>query len=143
MQLQPADEISAEPGGIPPRLARVLAVVLLLAALTVASVAALHYRGEAATRRQLRSVTGSVATRPAVLSLSSSTAALPSLRPLAGEVTAFAVRSSSGLARIIVTAQITGGQPYSRYELLGGDCAGNVPTMPGLRASPALTGRLS
>ncbi len=42
-------------------------------------------------------------------------------------MTAFAVRSSSGLARVVVTARITGGQPDARYELFGSDCAGDAP----------------
>lgn len=105
-----------------------LAVALLAAALAAAVVATLHYRDEAtAARRQLQSVAGPAPAGFASLRLSASTAALPGAPPLSGEVTAFAVRSSSGLARVVVTAQITGGRPDVRYELFGGDCAGDVP----------------
>ncbi len=41
-------------------------------------------------------------------------------------MTVFAVRSSAGLAQVIVTARINGGRPHARYELSGGDCAGNA-----------------
>jgi hypothetical protein len=103
------------------------AVVLLAAALTAAIIVTVHYRDEAAAaRRQLGSVRAAVPPSPGPLTLSRSTAALHSAGPLAGEVTAFAVRSSAGLAQIIVTARITGGRPHSRYELIGGDCAGNA-----------------
>jgi hypothetical protein len=42
-------------------------------------------------------------------------------------VTAFAVRSAGGLARIMVTAQVTGGRPHALYRLFGGDCSGSAP----------------
>ena len=124
----PADVISADPRSMALRPVWGLAVALLAAALAAAVVATLHYRDEAtAARRQLQSVTGPAPAGFASLLLSASTAALPGAPPLSGEVTAFAVRSSSGLARVVVTAQITGGRPDVRYELLGGDCAGDVP----------------
>lgn len=103
------------------------AVVLLAAALTGASILAVHYRGEvAAAHRQLRSVRAPVPLRPAPPTLSSDTTALPSPSTLTGEVTVFAARSSAGLAQVIVTARISGGRPDSQYELFGGDCAGTA-----------------
>ena len=131
-----ADVISAEPRALAFRPAWGLVAALLVAALAAALVVTLHYRGEAAAaRRQLQSVTGPAPAGPAPagaapagmasLRLSTSTAGLLAAPPLSGEVTVFAVRSSSGLARVVVTARITGGQPDARYELLGGDCAGD------------------
>jgi len=103
------------------------AVVLLAAALTGTIIVAVHYRGEAAAlRRQLRSTRAPVPSRPAPPTLSRDTTALPSSGTLTGEVTVFAVRSSAGLAQVIVTARISGGRPHARYELSGGDCAGNA-----------------
>jgi hypothetical protein len=125
---EPADVISADPRSVPLRPAWGLAVALLVAALAVAVAATLHYRDEAtAAHRQLQSATGPAQAGIASLLLSTSTAVLPGAPPLSGEVTAFAVRSSSGLARVVVTARITGGQPDVRYELFGGDCAGDAP----------------
>jgi hypothetical protein len=125
---EPADVISAEPRSVTLRAVRGLAVALLVAALAAAIVMTLHYRGQAtAAHRQLQSVTRPAQAGIASLLLSASTAVLPGAPPLAGQVTAFAVRSSSGLARVVVTARITGGQPDVRYELFGGDCAGDAP----------------
>ncbi len=125
---EPADVISANPRSVTLRPAWGLAVALLVAALAAAVVMTLHYRDEAAVaRRQLQSVTRPAQGGIASLLLSTSTAALPGAPPLSGEVTAFAVRSSSGLARVVVTAQITGGRPDVRYELFGGDCVGDAP----------------
>jgi hypothetical protein len=129
---QPDDEISADPKGISSPVALGWVVVLLAAALAGAMSVALHYRGEvAALHRQLRSVRAPVA-RPSLAppTLSSTTTDLPSSGPLAGEVTAFVARSSTGLAQVIVTARISGGRPRSRYELSGGDCAGNAADHP-------------
>ncbi len=132
---EPADVISAEPRSVAPRPSWGLAVALLVAALAAAVVMTLHYRDEAtAARRQLQSVTRPAQAGISSLLLSTSTAVLPGAPPLSGEVTAFAVRSSSGLApvssglaRVVVTARITGGRPDVRYELFGGDCAGDAP----------------
>ena len=121
-----------------------LVVALLVAALAAAVVMTLHYREEAtAAHRQLESVSGPVRAGIASLLLSTSTAMLPGAPPLSGEVTAFAVRSSSGLARVVVTVRITGGRPDVRYELFGGDCAAMPPSTTGRRAAPTLTGRRS
>jgi hypothetical protein len=125
---EPADVISADPSARALRPAWRLAVALLVAALAAAVVTTLHYRDEAtAAHRQLRSATGPAQARIASLLLSTSTAVLPGAPPLSGEVTAFAVRSSAGLARVVVSVQITGGMPDVRYELFGGDCAGHAP----------------
>lgn len=124
----PVDEISAEPRVISFRAGWLMAVVLLAAALAGAIPIAVHYRSEAAAlHRQLRSARAPAAPPSAALpTLSSSTTALPSSGPLVGEVTAFAARSSAGLAQVIVTARISGGRPHTNYQLFGGDCAGNA-----------------
>jgi hypothetical protein len=125
---EPADVISAEPRSVPLRPVWGLVVALLVAALAAAVVMTLHYRDEAAAaHRQLQSVTGPAQAGIASLLLSTSAAVLPGAPPLSGEVTAFAVRSSSGLARVVVTARITGARPDVRYVLFGGDCAGDAP----------------
>jgi hypothetical protein len=119
--------ISAEPRSVSLRPVWGLAVALLVAALAAAVVVTLHYREEAAAaHRRLESVSGPARAGIASLLLSTTTAMLPGAPPLSGEVTAFAVRSSSGLARVVVTVRITGGQPDVRYELFGGDCAGDA-----------------
>ena len=123
---EPADVISANPRSVTLRPAWGLAVALLAAALAAAVVMTLHYRDEAAAARR-QSVTRPAQAGIASLLLSTSAAVLPGAPPLSGEVTAFAVRSSSGLARVVVTALITGGRPDVRYELFGGDCAGDAP----------------
>jgi hypothetical protein len=125
---EPTDVISADPRRVALRPGWGLAVVLLVAALAAAVVLTLHYRDQAtAAHRQLQSVTGPAPAGIASLLLSTSTAMLPGAPPLSGEVTAFVVRSSSGVARVVVTARITGGGPGVRYVLLGGDCAGDAP----------------
>jgi hypothetical protein len=145
---EPADVISAEPRSVGLRPAWRLVVALLVAALAAAIVMTLHYRGQVtAAHRQLRSVTGPAQAGMASLLLSASTAVLPGAPPLSGEVTAFAVRSSSGLARVVVIARITGGRPDVRYELFGGDCAGDAPVhdwaagLTDAHGSAELTGR--
>ena len=125
---EPSDVISADPRSRALRPGWKLAVALLVAALAAAVVTTLHYRDEAtAAHRQLQSATRPAPTGIASLLLSTSTAMLPGAPPLSGAVTAFAVRSSAGLARVVVTVQITGGMPDVRYELFGGDCAGDAP----------------
>ena len=120
--------ISAEPRSMALRPVWGVVVALLVAALAAAVVMTLHYRDQAAAaHRQLQSASGPARAGMASLLLSTSAAVLPGAPPLSGEVTAFAVRSSSGLARVVVTARITGGRPDVRYELFGGDCAGDAP----------------
>jgi hypothetical protein len=123
-----ADVISTEPRSVAFRPVWGLLAALLVVALAGAVVMTLHYRDEAAAaHRQLQSVTGPAPAGIASLLLSTSTSVLPGAPPLSGEVTAFAVRSSSGLARVVVTVRISGGRPDVRYELFGGDCAGDAP----------------
>jgi hypothetical protein len=124
---EPADVISAEPRSFALRPAWGLAVALLVATLAAAVVMALHYRDEAAAHQRSQPAAGSAQAGIASLLLSTSTAVLPGAPPLSGEVTAFAVRSPAGLARVVVTARITGGRPGVRYDLFGGDCAGDAP----------------
>jgi hypothetical protein len=121
------DVISASPRTIRAWVAWLAAVVLLAGALIWVLVAALHYRQEAAMlHRQLRSVPVHVPPRSPSMTVSSDTVLLHVSGRLAGAVTVFAVRSSAGQARVVVTARITGGRPDSQYELFGGDCAGNA-----------------
>ena len=124
----PADVISADPRSLGFRPTWRLAAALLVAALAVAVAMTLHYRAEAtAAHRQLQAAAGPAQAGVASLLLSTSTAMLPGAPPWSGAVTAFAVRSSTGLARVVVTVQITGGPPGVRYVLFGGDCAGDAP----------------
>jgi hypothetical protein len=118
--------ISADPRTVSSQAAWLVAVVLLAAALTGAIVAAVHYRAEAAALRRMRPVRVNIASGIALPVLSSYTTGLPSSGALTGELTVFAVRSSAGLAQVIVTARISGGQPHSRYELYGGNCANDA-----------------
>jgi hypothetical protein len=124
---QPDDVISANPRTISRPTASLIAIVLLAAALAGAITVAVHYRGQAAAlhRRPARSVTAplSVATEP--VTLASGTVALPSSRTLNGNVTVFSVRTSGRLAQIMLSAQISGGRPHTRYELIGFNCEGS------------------
>lgn len=124
---QPADVISADPRTMSSRVAWVMAVVALLAAaLAGAITVAVHYRGEVvALRRQVRSVPASHPPSTVPLTLSSRTVALPTYGALKGEVTVFSARSSGGLARIVLSARISGGRPHASYALIGFDCAGS------------------
>jgi hypothetical protein len=102
-------------------------VALLSAALAIAIIVAVHYRGEVtAARQQSRAARAHGGSHHARLMLSGDTVALPSSGMLTGEVTVVAVRSSARLAQVIVTARISGGRPHSQYELSGGDCTGNA-----------------
>jgi len=80
-------------------------VVLLAAALAAAITVAIHYRAEA---------------------LYSSTTALPSIGRLVGKVTVFTAHASPGQVQIVLSAHISGGQPYTKYELTRNDCASNA-----------------
>jgi hypothetical protein len=105
-------------------------VLLLAAALAGAIMVAVHYRDEVSALRQVRPARPSAPPRPARArpvppTLVSEMSTLPSSGPLTVQVTVFTARSSAGLAQVIVTARISGGRPHSRYELVGGDCAGN------------------
>jgi len=124
---QPVDVISADPRTISSRVAWTMAVVALLAAaLAGAITVAVHYRGEVASlRRQLHSVPASHPPSTVPLMLSSRTVALPSYGALNGAVTVVSAKFSGGLARIVLSAHISGGRPYTSYALTGFDCAGS------------------
>jgi len=128
--------------------------VLLSAALAKSIIVAVHYRDEVLTlRRQghlprLSAPPSWAKTQPPPLTLLSETSTLPSSRPLTVRVTVFAARSSAGSARVIVIARVSGGRPYSRYELTGGECAGDAANwtwaagFTGARGSADLNGRV-
>ena len=101
--------------------------MLLAAALAGAITVAVHYRAEAAARRHqpARPVTATPATPTGPLTLASGTAALPSSGALNGEVTVFSARTSGRQAQIMLSAQISGARPHTRYELIGFDCEGS------------------
>jgi hypothetical protein len=124
---QPDDVISADPRTISGPAASLTAIVLLAAALVGAITVAVHYRGQAAAlhRRPARSVTATPPPATGALMLASGTVVLPSSRTLNGEVTVFSARTSGRLAQIMLSAQISGGRPHTRYELIGFDCEGS------------------
>jgi hypothetical protein len=124
---QPDYLISANPRTISRPTAPLIAIVLLAAALAGAITVAVHYRGEAAAlhHRPARLVTAAPAPAPRPLTLASGTVALPSSGALSGEVTVFSARTSGRLAQIMLSAQISGARPRTRYELIGFDCEGS------------------
>lgn len=130
--VEPADIISAAPRKLPSCAAWLAAVILLAAALGKSIILAVHYRDEVmALQRQvhlhrLSAPSSPAQTRPSPLTLVSETSTVPSSRPLTVQVTALTARSSAGSAWVIVTARVSGGRPHSRYELTGGDCAGDA-----------------
>ena len=129
--VEPADIISAAPRKLPSWAAWLAVAMLLAAALAMSIIVAVHYRDEVlALRRQGHlprpSAPPSPAQTPPPPTLVSERSTLPSSRPLTVEVTAFTARTSAGLARVIVTARVSGGRPHARYELTGGDCAGDA-----------------
>jgi len=152
--VQPADIISAAPRKLPSWAAWLAVVMLLAAALARSITVAVHYRDEVlALRRQghlpgLSAPPSPAQARPSPLTLVSETSTLPSSRPLTVQVTAFTARSPAGSARVIVTARVSGGRPHSRYELTGGDCAGDAADrtwaagFTSARGSADLTGRV-
>lgn len=152
---QPADVISAEPRRVPSRAAWLTAmVVMLAAALAGAIIIAVHYRDQVLVLRrqahlaQVSPPVGPGRARPAPPTLVSEMSLLPSSGPLTGEVIAFTARSPATLAQVIVTVRISGGRPYSRYELIGGDCAGSAADwawaagLADARGSAVLTGQV-
>jgi hypothetical protein len=124
---QPDDVIAANPRTISRPAASLTVIVLLAAALAGAITVAVHYRGQAAAlhRRPARSVTASPPSATEPVTLASGTVALPSSRTLNGEVTVFSARTSGRLAQIMLSAQISGARPHTRYELIGFDCEGS------------------
>ena len=123
---QPDDVISANPRTISRPTASLIAIVLLAAALAGAITVAAHYRGEAAALHHRPARLATAASVPATgpLTLASGTVALPSSGTLNGEVTVFSARTSGRLAQIMLSAQISGARPDTRYELIGFDCEG-------------------
>jgi hypothetical protein len=151
--VQPADIISAAPRKFPSWVAWLAVVVVLSAALAKSVFVAVHYRDEVLTLQRghlprLSARPSPAKTRPRPLTLLSETSTLPSSRPLTVQVTAFTARSSAGSARVIVTARVSGGRPHSRYELTGGECAGEAADwtwaagFTGARGSADLNGRV-
>ncbi|MGI8447627.1 MAG: hypothetical protein ACR2MP_10710 [Streptosporangiaceae bacterium] len=125
MKSESDDVIFARPRTISSRVAWLMAVGLLAASLAAAITAAFHYRDEAAAlqRRPVRSVPAARLPGTAPPALATATIMLPSSRAVRGEVTVFSA-SSGRLAQIMVSAQITGGRPHTRYELIGFNCQG-------------------
>ncbi len=124
---QPDDVISVNPRTVSCRTASLIAVVLLAAALAGAITVAVHYRGQAAVLhpRPARTVTAAPPPTTEPQTLASGTVALPSSKALNGEVTVFSARTSRTLAQIMLSVQISGGRPHTRYELIGFDCEGS------------------
>lgn len=119
--------ISAEPRTISSRVAWVLAVALLAAALTVAITVAVHYHAEvAALRRHPHSAAASLPPSTVPLTLSSRTVRLPSYGSLNGAVTVVSAKFSGGLEQIVLSAHVSGGRPHTGYTLTGFDCAGST-----------------
>jgi hypothetical protein len=125
--LEPDDVISADPRAISGVAALVTAVAVLAAVLAGAIIMALHYRAEAAAlrRRPASSITAAPAPGTGPLTLASGTAALPSRKSLDGELTVFTARSSGKHAQIVLSGQISGGRPRTRYAVIGFDCEGS------------------
>jgi hypothetical protein len=125
--LEPDDVIAANPRVISGSAALVTAVAVLAAALAGAIIVALHYRAEAAAlrRRPVRSIIVAPTPGTGPLTLASGTAALPSHKSLDGEVTVFSARSSGKHAQILLSGQISGGRPRTRYAVIGFDCEGS------------------
>jgi hypothetical protein len=124
---RPVDVISADPRTISSRVAWVMAVALLAAALAGAITVAVHYRGEvAALRQQLRSAGASHPPSAVPPTPSRRTAALPPYGTLNGAVTVVSAKLSGGLERIVLAAHISGGKPHTGYTLTGFDCAGST-----------------
>ena len=107
---QPGDVISADPRPVSSWAAWLVVVALLAAALTGTVITAVHYREVAAALRRVRPARALATPSIAPPVLSSDITALPSLGALTGELTVFVVRSSAGLAQVIVTARISGGR---------------------------------
>lgn len=129
------DVISSEPHTLSNRSAW-SAVVLVAAAFVAALVVAVHYHNQAVSlQHQLSSVQGrtpSAATAPVVSSASGplvtdTRVVLLGSRSLTAQVTFATASSSAGQAYLAVTADISGGQPHTRYTLLWGSCSGTFP----------------
>ena len=97
----------------------------MTAALAAAIAVAAHYHDEALHRSTspLRPH-GALAGQVTVFVAQSP---LPPLGSLTGQVTVFVARYSAGRAEVVVSALIRGARPHARYELVGNDCASNIP----------------
>ncbi len=107
-----------------------IVVVMLAIALAWAITVTMHYRADVTSlRRELRAARlPAPATVASPIILSVSTAALPASGTLRGSIMAITAISARSLKTVLVTAQIVGARPNSRYELLGGDCVGSATT---------------
>jgi hypothetical protein len=124
---EPVDTISAEPRTIPSRVAWLLAVGLLAAALAAAIAVAVHYRAEvAALQRHPRPAAASLPPRTIPPALSSRTVTLPSYGTLNGAATIVSAKFSGGREQIVLSAHVNGGKPHTGYTLTGFDCAGST-----------------
>jgi hypothetical protein len=102
-----------------------IAVVLLTGALLAAIALTVHYHGEdVALLHRLRTPPKSHPAGIALPMLASSTVALPADRTLNGAVTVISAKSSTGQARIVLSAYIAGGAPDTTYTLIAFDCTG-------------------
>lgn len=115
--------ISAEPPRIPARVLRLIGATVAAAALVAALVAAIHDHGGAAAHRR-----GPPPATTALPQVSSIRYALPPDGPVTGEVTVFSVRSARGAQEIVLAAQLAGGRPHTRYQLVGIDCSASAET---------------
>jgi hypothetical protein len=124
---QQVELVSGGPRTVATRIVRVLAVALLVVALTAVTTIALHYRGEiAALRRQLRPASTALRPSSVPLTLNSKTVALPASGALNGVVTVVSARLSGSQARIMLSVHISGGRPRTSYALTSFDCAGST-----------------
>jgi hypothetical protein len=99
--------------------------MLMAAALAAAIAVAAHYRDEALHRSTSPlPPRGALAGQVTVFVAQSP---LPPLGALTGQVTVFVAQYSAGRAEVVVSALIRGARPRARYELVGNDCASNIP----------------
>jgi hypothetical protein len=102
-----------------------VAVMLMTAALAAAIAVAAHYRDEALHRSTSPLPPhGALAGQVTVFVAQSR---LPPLGALPGQVTVFVAQYSARRAEVVVSALIRGARPRARYELVGNDCASNIP----------------
>ena len=103
-------------------------MALLAAALAAAIVMAWHYREEAtAAHRQLESVQRACPGRDYVPPAVHQHGRAAWSAAVVGRGDGLRGPLVLRLARVVVTVRITGGRPGVRYDLFGGDCAGDAP----------------
>lgn len=115
--------ISAEPSRIAVHGPRLIGAAVILVAVAVAAVAAVRAHGGAAAHHRQRPAVSEVL--PQVFS---TRYALPPDGPVTGQVTVFSFRSARGTEQIELAAQLTGGRPRTRYQLIGIDCSTSAET---------------